>query len=53
MVISFLFATPVQAATYEEAVKQYVQDIGWTMEDLTRYLAKWNMTIHDFHRLMR
>ncbi len=51
MVISFLFATPVQAATYEEAVKQYVQDIGWTMEDLTRYLAKWNMTIHDFSSL--
>ncbi|EPZ38736.1 MULTISPECIES: processed acidic surface protein [Anoxybacillus] len=47
----FLFATPVQAATYEEAVKQYVQDIGWTMEDLTRYLAKWNMTIHDFSSL--
>ncbi|AXM89083.1 processed acidic surface protein [Anoxybacillus ayderensis] len=47
----FLFATPVQAATYEEEVKQYVQDIGWTMEDLTRYLAKWNMTIYDFSSL--
>ena len=47
----FLVATPVQAAISEEALQQYVQDIGWTMDDLTRYLAKWNMTIEDFSSL--
>ncbi|MCX8045626.1 MAG: processed acidic surface protein [Anoxybacillus gonensis] len=47
----FLWTTPVQAAISEEALRQYVQDIGWTMDDLTRYLAKWNMTIDDFSSL--
>ncbi|KFZ41696.1 processed acidic surface protein [Anoxybacillus flavithermus] len=49
--IYLLCATPVQAVISEEALRQYVQDIGWTMDDLTRYLAKWNMTINDFSSL--
>ncbi|WP_297988732.1 processed acidic surface protein [Anoxybacillus sp.] len=49
--ICFLFAAPVQAAISEEALRQYVHDIGWTMDDLTRYLAKWNMTIDHFSSL--
>ncbi|CUA80791.1 processed acidic surface protein [Anoxybacillus suryakundensis] len=51
LLICLLCATPVQAAISEEALRQYVQDIGWTMDDLTRYLAKWNMTINDFSSL--
>ncbi|MBB6176040.1 processed acidic surface protein [Anoxybacillus tengchongensis] len=51
LLICLLCATPVQAAIPEEALRQYVQDIGWTMDDLTRYLAKWNMTINDFSSL--
>ncbi|WP_461200855.1 processed acidic surface protein [Anoxybacillus sp. TBDG-1] len=51
LLICLLCATPVQASISEEALRQYVQDIGWTMDDLTRYLAKWNMTIHDFSSL--
>ncbi|AST06114.1 processed acidic surface protein [Anoxybacillus flavithermus] len=47
----FLVATPVQAAISEEELRQYVQNIGWTMDDLTRYLAKWNMTVDDFSSL--
>jgi processed acidic surface protein len=51
MFLYMLGTYPVQAAISDEALRHYLTEIGWTMDDLQRYLAKWDKRVSDFPTL--
>ncbi|MGX1982273.1 processed acidic surface protein [Thermolongibacillus altinsuensis] len=49
--VYMLGTNPVQAEISDERLRHYLTEIGWTMEDLQRHLAKWGKQVSDFSSL--